>query len=68
MNSIERPVQLYERVTVSGEGFRIEDAASVAMKNCLNAGVSGRGLGWSKIFFALPLEVKPVTQDHGGLA
>lgn len=30
---------LYEPVSVSSEGFRIENAASVAIENCLNDGV-----------------------------
>jgi hypothetical protein len=41
---------------VSGEGFRIENGANVVMENCLNEGVSGRGL--VEIFFALPLAVE----------
>ena len=40
MASIERPsVNLYEPRAVSREGFRIEDAARVAIENCLNKGV-----------------------------
>ena len=37
MTSIEKPnVNLYEPSAVSGEGFRIENAASVVIENCLN--------------------------------
>jgi hypothetical protein len=37
MTSTEKPsVNLYEPGAVSGEGFRIEDAAGVAIENCLN--------------------------------
>lgn len=40
MTSIEKPnVNLYEPSPVSGEEFRIENAASVAIENCLNEGV-----------------------------
>ncbi len=40
MTCTEKPsVKLYEPRTVSDKGFRIEDAAGVAIENCLNAGV-----------------------------
>ena len=40
MTSTERPsVNLYEPRDVSREGFRIENAAGVALENCLNEGV-----------------------------
>ena len=40
MTSTEKPsVNLYEPGAVSGEGFRIEDAAGVAIENCLKEGV-----------------------------
>ena len=36
MTSAKKPrINLYGPESVSREGFRIEDAASVAMKNCL---------------------------------
>ena len=50
MTCTEKPsVKLYEPRTVSDKGFRIEDAAGVAIENCLNAGVHPRtlwGLLW----------------------
>jgi hypothetical protein len=40
MTSIEKPNgNLYEPVLCPSEGFRIENAASVAIENCLNGGV-----------------------------
>jgi hypothetical protein len=45
MTSSEKPnVNPYEPGAVSGEGFRIEDAAGVAIENCLNEGVHPSGL------------------------
>ena len=40
MTSKEKPsINLYEPRTVSCEGFRIDNAAGVAIENCLNEGV-----------------------------
>jgi hypothetical protein len=62
MTSIERP-----SATVLGKGQN-RKRCECSDRNCLNEGVSGRGL--IEIFFALPLEVedKLEPQDHGGLA
>ena len=50
MTSTEKPsVNLHEHGAVSPAGFRIENAAGVAIENCLNEGVHPnrlRGLLW----------------------
>jgi hypothetical protein len=38
-STTETRINLYDPRTVSGEGFRIENAAGVATENCLNEGV-----------------------------
>ena len=48
----EPPLNLYEPRTVSSEGFRIDNAAGVAIENCLNEGVHPKpvcGLLWVPI-------------------
>ena len=54
MISIEKPnVNPYEPSAVSGEGFRIENAASVVIENCLNERVHPMpmwGLLWVDCF------------------
>jgi hypothetical protein len=45
----EQCLNLYEPRSVSSEGFRIENAAGVAIENCLNEGVHPKrvwGLLW----------------------
>ena len=45
MTSKGKPsINLYEPRTVSCEGFRIDNAAGVAIENCLNEGVHPKRL------------------------